>query len=95
MDPENAANFIQACSKVKESKKVAVRFAAGTRLHCQGSLFQPGSVFLTAVFTNAYILACLTGPAEFMTRNKPLRGEKKTAPTSWGRSVDEGPAELL
>lgn len=67
----------------------------GTRLHCQGLLFQPGSTFLTTVFTNVYILAWLTGPAEFMTRNKPLRGEKKTAPTSWGRSVYEGPGAAL
>lgn len=66
----------------------------GTRLHCLGPLSQPGSVFLTTVFTNVYILAWPTGPAEFMTRNKPLRGEKKTAPTSWGRAVYEGPAEL-
>lgn len=66
----------------------------GTRLHCLGPLSQPGSMFLTTVFTNVYILAWPTGPAEFMTRNKPLRGEKKTAPTSWGRAVYEGPAEL-
>lgn len=66
-----------------------------TRLHCLGPLSQPGSVFLTTVFTNVYILAWPTGPAEFMTRNKPLTGEKKTAPTSWGRAVYEGPPSCL
>lgn len=73
---------------------MAVRFAAGDKAPLSGPLSQPGSVFLTTVFTNVYILAWPTGPAEFMTRNKPLRGEKKTAPTSWGRAVYEGPAEL-
>ena len=81
-------------ARLRNQRRWPADLLLGTRLHCQGLLFQPGSMFLTTVFTNVYILAWLTGPAEFMTRNKPLRGEKKTAPTSWGRSVDEGPAEL-
>lgn len=34
--PENGANFIQACSKVKESKTVALGFAAGDKAPLSG-----------------------------------------------------------
>lgn len=82
-------------ARLRNQRRCPSDLLPGTRLHCQGLLFQPGSTFLTTVFTNVYILAWLTGPAEFMTRNKPLRGEKKTAPTSWGRSVCKGPGACI
>lgn len=68
--------------------------AAGDKAPLSGPPFAAGKRVFNYVFTNVYILAWLTGPSEFMTRNKPLRGGKKTAPTSWGRSVYQGPAAL-
>lgn len=55
MDPENGADFLRACSKVKESKKVAVRLAAGDKAPLSGPSFSAGKhVFNYSVYQRVH-----------------------------------------
>lgn len=62
--PENGTDVTQAYSKVKESKKVAIGFAEGTRRHCPGFLFQPRSMFSNTVFTDMDCVAWQAQPCK-------------------------------